>query len=227
MNRRLTTTILIGCAFAAFGQGTVQFSNTTLTRMLASYGDPSSNPTFPVPTTPNLIDYGLFYGLGQSNSLTFLSSQLGVNSILLPGLIVNSSDSQTTMLAVPIPGSTPGETDVWIQVRAWSASYGTDWATAYADYILPLGTNAAWAQSPIANINPLGPTGGPGATIWTLPTVTNPKFLTPLVIPNIPEPSSFLLWGLGATVLARHKPKRFLSRKVGVRRKPCHSSVRQ
>jgi hypothetical protein len=158
-----------------------------------------------VPATPGLLNFGLFYGTGatQPATLTFLGSVSGVNSATSAGLIVNTSGNPITSLW--IPGTHPGETDVWIQIAGWSASFGTDWAaarvaalTTYGDY---------FGQSTIINVAPtaggLGPTIGPGAIICQTASGTDPTKIAGgfAVFTAIPEPSSTALFGWGVAVL--------------------------
>jgi hypothetical protein len=128
MRKIFVTMLLLGSALGAFAQGTVYFSNNAFEK-ISSYIS-GGDPWTVVPATPGLLNFGLFYGTGatQPANLDFLGSILGVNSTTTPGLIVNTSGNPITSLW--IPGTHPGETDVWIQIAGWSASFGTDWAAA-------------------------------------------------------------------------------------------------
>ena len=122
MKKTLAATLIACSALVACGQGTVAFSNGALTRIS------SEVPGFggPVAITNGSYDFGLFYGIGQSTSLTLLTSQFGVSSTTGVGLIASPADSKSALTTVGIPGTTPFETDVWIQMECWSAAYGTD-----------------------------------------------------------------------------------------------------
>jgi hypothetical protein len=205
MRKIFVTLLLLGSAFAAFAQGTVFFSNNAFDKI--SSGFYGSGPYGGVvPATPGLFNFGLFYGTGatQPATLTFLGSVSGVNSATSAGLIVNQAGNPVT--ALQIPGTTPGETDVWVQIAGWSASYGTDWAAARIDSRTRPGA-AYFGQTTIINVAPnaggLGPATGLGAFIWQFPTGTDPyRFpLGGFVLYTVlsPEPSTTALLSLGIT----------------------------
>ena len=116
MQKPFMTALLLYSAVAASGQGTVYFSNNALSRVkMVDLGQLTTNN---VPTSPGgLINYGLFYGVGQSNTLTLLADTIGVNSTSSAGIIASPSDGTSLLTAVRIPGTTEGETDVWVQVE--------------------------------------------------------------------------------------------------------------
>jgi hypothetical protein len=180
--------ILILCcsALAALGQGTVRFSNDILSRIQLEYWGPEIYPY--VPTDPGLFNYGLFYGIGQSTSLTFLSQSMGVNSTVTAGIIASPTDGKTPMTAVAIPGTVDGQSDVWIQIKAWRASYGTDWMAAMF--------GGFFGQTDVRNVPRLGPSLP--NLIWQSASGTNPQLFNPFTIFGIPEPSISLLAGIGA-----------------------------
>ena len=185
MQKTFVIVLLLCSAVAAPGQGTVQFSNGAFSRIFI----------FPdilvVPTPQPWLNFGLFYGIGESTSPSLLP-QLGVNSTITAGVIANSSDGKSAMNTVQLPGTVPGETDVWIQVKGWDASFGTDWPAAI--------TQGSWfGQTTIVNVGALGPTTGPGLNIWQGATGTDPTRISWLMI--VPEPSTFALAGLGAVML--------------------------
>ena len=223
MKTILAATLIACSALAAFGQGTVIFSNGALYRI--STGDPgivSSPPVNPVPTSVTL-EYGLFYGIGESTSLTLLTSQFGVSSSTGAGLIASPADSVSPLFLVPIPGTSPNETDVWLQVAAWSAVFGTNYIAAHY-FFLAGNISAWWGQSAIANITlGLGATLGPGAAIWTSSTNTSgtaiPAFFVNL--PLIPEPGPLALVGLSAAIVMVRTARRPWNM---ARRSPAHSS---
>ena len=117
MKTILAATLVACSALVACGQGTVAFSNGTLYRISGGALNYSNLPPSiePAPTSLSL-EYGLFYGIGESTSLTLLTSQFGVSSTTGNGLIANPADSVSPLTVVGIPGTTPGETDIWLQV---------------------------------------------------------------------------------------------------------------
>src|ERR1039458_9137201 len=206
MRKIFVTMLLLGSAFAAFAQGTVFFSNNAFQKIC--FGCPCLPPSTwtVVPATANLINFGLFYGTGatQPANLTFLGSVSGVNSATTAGLIVSPSGNSITALG--IPGTLPGETDVWIQIAGWSASFGTDWAAAQAAAMTTYGDY--FGQTTIINVAPtaggLGPSTGPGAIIWQTAAGTDPNKFTgigPLLLITSPEPSTTALFGLGVAAV--------------------------
>ena len=186
MQKTFVTILLLGSAVATLAQGTVQFSNGALSRISLYPGGGFPPSAY--------INFGLFYGIGESTSLTFLSSQLGVNSTYSAGVIVNPADRKSPLNTVGIPGTTPNETDVWIQFKGWDSSFGTDWlaASIEASYL-------GYGVSQIRNIAALGQPTGPGVQIWQGATGTDPTRIPAFAI--VPEPSTFALVGLGAAAL--------------------------
>jgi hypothetical protein len=193
MQKTFVTILLLGSAVAAFPQGTVYFSNNLFTKVSFAYG------LGPVPTTPGLINYGLFYGIGESTSLTFLSTSLGVNSTAVSGVIASPLDGVSVIPLLAIPGTQPGEDDVWVQVAGWTASFGTDWRTAEA---AAAAMDGWFGETGVLNLGGLGSTTGPGVLMWQLPTGTDPhRFAGGFVLSSGPEPSTMALFGLGFAAL--------------------------
>jgi len=187
MKKLLLTCALVGAvAASALAQGTVQFSNSTLSRLsLAGVGQ--------IPLTES-INIGLFYGIGQSTSLEFLSGQLGINSTSAAGIITNPNDRKSLLQAVQIPGSSPNQDNIWIQYKAWDASFGTDWLTA--------STAGKWyGMSAIKDIGPLGPATGPGVATWQSSAGVALTTINAFTIAAVPEPSMMALAGLGLASL--------------------------
>lgn len=198
MKKLLLTLALVGAVTAAYSQGSTQFSNSGLYKLSVTDG----LTTNAVPITPGLMEYGMFFFLGGSTAptagqMTLLTSQFGVNSTTGAGLIASPTDGKSSVNLVTIPGSSINESDVWVQFRAWSATFGTDWAAAKA------APGAYFGQSAIRNVAPLGNTTGPGIALWTFATGTNPALIPAFVIPLniVPEPTSLALFGLGASAL--------------------------
>jgi hypothetical protein len=193
MQKTFVSILLLGSVVvAAFAQGTVGFSNSGLTRVSFANGQFW-------PTTPGLINYGLLYGIGQSTSLTLNTLTLGVNSTSVAGVIASPIDNKSSITALQIPETIPGETDVWVRVAGWSSEYGTDWQTAQSRAAAGLGW---FGETSVINALALGPSTGPGAQIWQSPTGTDPhKFAGGFILTTLPEPGTFALANLGAAVL--------------------------
>ena len=206
MSKIFVTMLLLGSGISVFAQGTVYFSNNAFEKISSVVSGATLQA---VPATANLINFGLFYGTGaqQPATLSFLGVS-GYSSATSAGFIVNAAGSSIT--ALPIPGTYPGETDVWIQIAGWSASYGTNWAAAQAGAFTHFGDY--FGKSPIINVAPtaggLGPATGPGAIIWQTATGTDPTKITGFVLSQMPEPSMMTLTGLGlAAVLIFRRRK--------------------
>ena len=206
MRKIFVTTLLLGSAVSVFAQGTVYFSNNAFEKIsFGNLGSPASTWTV-VPATAGLINFGLFYGTGaiQPATLSFLGVS-GYNSATSAGLIVNVAGNSIT--ALPIPGTFPGETDIWVQIAGWTASFGTNWVAAKAAGQTTLGDY--WGQSAVVNAaataGGLGPTTGPGAIIWQTATGTDPTEIAGgfvLFTPFLgPEPSTMALFALGVAAV--------------------------
>jgi hypothetical protein len=201
MQKTFTTILLLGSAVAVFAQGTINFQNSFLTAisLRISNGDGLYGPSFPVPTTA-LVVYGVFYGT-SAGSLT-LASPLFPNSTGAAGVIA----APTTAFA--IPGSNPGDSRWFVQVRGWSAPYGTDWQYAQIAFNDDLGV--IWGESAIASGFALGPTAGPGYAIWQAANGTSTAKIAAFSLTEspIPEPSTLALTGLSvaaALIFRRRK----------------------
>jgi len=203
MKKLLITTATMLVTVAVFAQGTVYFSNNAFEKISSGAAGSAQATWTVVPATANLLNFGLFYGTGatQPGSLTFLGSVSGVNSATSAGLIVNQAGSSITALG--IPGTSPGQANVWVQIAGWSSSFGTDWAAAKA----ASGPTDYFGASPIVNVAPaaggLGPTTGPGAIIWQTATGTDPTKIAGgfAVFSTVPEPSTMALAGLGMAAM--------------------------
>ena len=198
MKKLIITTAATLVTVAAFAQGTVAFSNGAFNKISSGETGSASSTWSLVPTTAGLINYGLFYGLGQSTTLSLVPT-LGVNSTANAGVIANSGGTTIGALAVPL--STVGESDVWIQIKGWSASYGTDWAAAQAG--AAIGNGYFGTTGAAINVGPLGPTTGPGMAFWATASVTNPS-LHPggiTLFTTVPEPGTMALAGLGVAAM--------------------------
>lgn len=201
----LTTTLALATTFA-FAQGTVQFSNGTLSRLsVHTLGDTAAAVQIPL-TTAGAYTFGLFYGIGSSSSMTLLTSQFGVNSTSSLGIIANPSDNRSPMTAVGIPGTLPGDANVWIAVAGWTTgTFGTDWAGAQSAF-QGGAPGVGFRMSDAVNVGALGASTGPGVAMWEGAAGVNAKLINAFVIDinaaaPIPEPGTFALAGLGAAAL--------------------------
>jgi hypothetical protein len=135
------------------------------------------------------LNFGVFVNGSQVPVPT-----LGVNSTTTAGIIVAAS-------VYGIPGTDPGQV-VGLQIRGWSASFGTDWLAASRS------DHALYGETDVRQVT-LGATAGPGAVIWQTASGTNPNRFNPLalLVPLVPEPSTIALGvlGLGSLLLFRRR----------------------
>ena len=196
MKKLILTLTLVAAVVSAYGQGSVAFSNGTLSRnSLGTSGQ--------VPTTAGLLKYGLWYGVGSAGAVSTTAAPwaLGVNSTTGLGLIASSADGKTLLSNVSLGSDTSvAEPDIWVTIIAWSAQYA-DWQAGKAAFDAGTIGTAFYQWAPI-NANNLGNPAISGATLWEGATGTNPRLFNAAVIPvAVPEPTSFALAGLGAAAL--------------------------
>jgi hypothetical protein len=198
MKKLILTMGLVAAVTAVYAQGTINFQNSFLTPISLRIQNTDGTYTTPVavPTTAGLVDYGVFYG-SASGSLSLVpvttSTPLFANSTGAAGVVA----APTTAFA--IPGSNPGDTTWFVQVRGWSASYGTDWSTAQTDFNNGV-AKTIWGTSAIASGFALGPAAGPGYAIWQAASGTSTAKIGAFVLTQaagVPEPSTMALAGLG------------------------------
>lgn len=160
----LLTLFLVAATVETRAQGTIAFGNTALTRF-----------TWELGVTPVPVVVGVFWGT-NSDSLT----------LVLP---VGTNTGSGVMTSAPsvfaIPGTYPGQA-VYLQIRVWDASYGTNWLEALSSF-------GMYGQTDVIHVT-LGQTAGPGTVIWQPSTGTNPSRFYPPVLGRqlVPSPSIVL-----------------------------------
>jgi len=102
-----------------------------------------------------------------------------------------------------IPDTQPNDV-IFARVRGWSSSFGNDWQAAHLAYQAGF-AGVIYGETDIRQLDPLGPTIGPGTAIWQSAAGTNPHRFYPLF--GVPEPSTVLLGllGLGSLLLLRRR----------------------
>lgn len=194
--------LLLTLAFAALAvvgsqaQGTIQFQNTALTRMLLQVG---SAAAVQLPVAGSVVGGAqmpaISYGVFVNGSQTPIAS-LGANSTSV-GIITVALGT-----AFPIPGVDAGQT-ASIQIRGWNSTYGADWAAAKAAFTA--GTaGTIFGESTVGSFV-LGPSSGPGVVIWSGSDATKLRPMT--LVQIVPEPSTIALGvlGLGSLLLFRRR----------------------
>lgn len=149
MKRFLLTLMLASHGLMAHAAGTIAFGSLAQMQWYPGTG----GTTVPVPTTAQIV-YGVFWGTNRE-ALT-LVFPLGSSS---GGLIV-------APVIYQIPGTEEGQ-KVYLQVKGWSADYGTNWVQAKHDF-------ANFAETDIRQVT-LAPEVGPGTFIWQGTSGTNPN----------------------------------------------------
>jgi len=203
MKKLLLIIGLVAASTLAYSQGTIGFSNNAGSRISTGIAGNPSASWVALPMTVGAYNFGVFYGIGQSTSLTFLATA-GVNSTSSAGVIANSSDNKSPIGTLGLPGTSAGETDVWLKIAGWTASFGTDWSAAKTASVSGSG-NAYFGETIVINTLALGPSAGPGNALWLTATGTDPaKFhggFALLTTAAIPEPSTMALAGMGIASL--------------------------
>ena len=192
MKKTLLTMALVGLsAVATYAQGSIQFFNSTLSKI--KYVDAVG--TAPVDAPAGIV-VGVFYGSSPS-SLTLLP---GVLTVATPGIFGTSTANGVTLL----PGTNPGETTM-LKIAGWYNKGGVTPQAALQGTASPGITH--YGESAVVTTTVLGPSTGPGTVVWQGATGTNPNRAKPFEIVPVPEPSVVALGalGLGALLLRRRK----------------------
>jgi hypothetical protein len=191
MKRILLTLALAVAATFANGQGTLQFANGTLTRFQLDRHDGSARVNVPIDTQ---LIYGLFWGTSAANVSQTPQSPTGGQNTAATGAGLISVPNGT---AYQLPGTNPGDV-VFVQIRGWSSSFGSDWQAASRT------VGAIYGQTDVRSFT-LGPSAGPGTVLWSNSDTT--KFRPMLLEVVVPEPSTIALavLGLGSLLLFRRR----------------------
>jgi hypothetical protein len=158
MKKILLTLAIVASAAVSYGQGTIQFNNSTLQRFQLTT---NGSGVFANVPASYAINIGAFYGTTSGN--TALSPTLGTMSATAG--VMNSA------AIYPLAGTAPNDV-VFMQIKAWSSSFGSDWAAAKAAFESGA-VGVAYGETTIHTIDPLGATAGPGTVIWQGATGTS------------------------------------------------------
>jgi len=161
---------------AAFAQGTVNFINVNSSPALNA-------PVFAGDGTTRLAGAGYMAELLAGPSAGSLSPVATAAFQSGGGAGYFAGGTQV------IPG-VPGGTVAFIQIRTWSTAAGATYAAAFAS-----GLPNAWGQSQVFSVTTGNPNAVPPGTPATL------VGLTSFSLNPVPEPSTFVLAGLGIASL--------------------------
>lgn len=149
MKKLLLALTLAVSVSISYGQGTVQFVNGLASRFNQTVIGSGVVTQIPAGTPYN---FGIFWGT-SADSLSLSSGPLATMSGTVGTITVASGT------AYQLPGSTEN-TSVFLQVRAWDASFGSDWGAALAAFNSGA-ANVAFGQTAVIQAV-LGPSTGPG-----------------------------------------------------------------
>lgn len=198
MKKLLLTIALVAAAAVSYGQGTIQFNNSGLTRFqLHKIDGTRSN----LPPTAQL-NFAIFIGFDSPTAVTEVPVMPFGTMTTGPGIMSAPGGN-----VYALPNTTTGQTNVWARVRGWSSQFGSDWRAAMAAYEAGV-AGTLFGETDVRLLLALGPPSGPGTVIWQTATQTNPNRFNPLVVfEAIPEPSVIALGiiGLGSLVLLRRR----------------------
>lgn len=199
MKKLLLTIALAASTGMVYAQGTIQFANAfnTLFTLQTAAGTVSS---IPVGTS---LNFGLFWGADLAAAMADQAPEvpLGAMGTSAGRLAVANGN------AYVVEGGAPGAR-IFVQVRGWSASFGSDWRAAMMAF--QSGTpGVIFGETDIRQLGTagLGPVGGPGSALWQGFTGTNPNLLQALRVYEAPEPSviGLAIIGLGSLVFLRRR----------------------
>jgi hypothetical protein len=187
MKKLLLTISLAVVTAMSYGQGTIGFGNTIASKVVVVTSPGTAGVPLPITTRAN---FGAFWGTSQ-DALQLNNGPLGVSSDANAGILVAPA---TYALA-----GSPENGTVFLQIKGWDASFGSDWAAAKA-------AGALYGETDVRSVTLAGPLG-PGASIWQGASGTNPNKFNPLVLSIVPEPSTIALavLGLGSLLLFRRR----------------------
>lgn len=196
MKKSLLTFALVGFSVAAtHAQGTIQFLNTALSRLVyqESLGGPIST------ALPAGTHVGAYWGTDAAGAAAIVGpgrgTLAGPTSLTGAGGIWPAAGSPGGVV-YPVAGTQEGQR-VWLKIAAWIGG----------DSQAPVGYTHYGESSVVSVV--LGPTAGPGTVVWQSSAGTATDRAKPFAM-IIPEPSVWSISALGlcAFLLCRRKSKR-------------------
>lgn len=170
----LTTLLSIVAIGLAYGQGQVNFANV---------GAGLNAPVFQGDGTTRLAGAQYQLELLAGTSAGSLTARAAT------GFLTGGGAGYVNGGVLTLTGI-PGGTTAFIQVRAWNTAAGATYAAAFAS-----GQPNAWGESSVFSVT----TGNPAGSPPTTPAIL--VGLTSFNLNPIPEPSTFVLAGLGIASL--------------------------
>jgi len=204
MKKLLTIAALVGVTSLSFGQGTINFFNTTKTtvRTNSTVGGPTTGVMSPL-VNPN-GDY--YFALFAAPTTQSTVGAVGINdgNWSFVGLYATNSGTAGVFsgntVAFPTAAQYAAGSTVNVFAAGWSANVGTTVASAQQFMTANSGGISGWyGQSAVATGVVLGggavPAGTPFGTLAGQAGTFN------LQLQPVPEPGTFALAGLGAAAL--------------------------
>ena len=194
MKKTLLTLALVGLSAAAtYAQGTIQFGNSSLSRIQyqAVLGGPINTDL------PAGSHVGAYWGTDAA-SITGMGRGTLAGATGLTGSGTSAGLWPATGGAVVVY-TVAGTTElqrVWLKFACWVGG----------DAQSPTGGITHYGESVPVNVT-LGTTPGPGTVVWQSAGATHSERAKPFVVAQVPEPSVIALGalGLGALLLRRRK----------------------
>ena len=171
----LAFTFLFASVFGLSAQGTIQFLNSSLSRV--KYQETVGGPITDAPPGTHI---GVFWGQDAVGGEALRG--FGNGTLSLPTAVIGGNGGIWSSSAVyPISGTQEGQR-IWMKIGGWVNGTATS-----------LGGATHYGESDIVNVL-LGPTAGPGTVVWQAASGVSPDRMKPFIIVPIPEPS---VWALG------------------------------
>jgi len=171
----------------SFAQGTIQFLNSSLSRVIY-YAIPGAPTVYAPPGT----HIGVFWGTDAAGQAAVAG--LGQGTLATPTAVIGSAPGiWSGSVVYPIAGTQEGQR-VWLKIAGWIG--GTDTSIQGA---------TAYGEGAVVSVV-LGPTAGPGTVVWQSATGTATDRIKPFML--IPEPSVVALGGFALTALFLFHRKR-------------------
>jgi hypothetical protein len=183
----LTLAFALLATVASNAQGTINFVNTTLSRV--TWESAPGSGAFANVAVGAPIVYGVFWGTTADN-MQLNTGPLGTASTANAGLIAAANPY------VIVGTSDVGGETYFMKVGGWSSAFGRDFAAAKAAQSPSLTDLRYYGETGVRSIT-TGPGSGPATVIWS---GSNQLLFQPLklnALPVVPEPSVIALGALG------------------------------